>query len=461
MFEFDPVFSSIIGLVATFGFLGFFGLILAIKYRRVVPTNEVHIVQSAKATTSFGKETNNGNSYYEWPSWIPKFGVTKVVLPVSNFDIDLHGYEAYDEGRLPFVVDVKAFFHISETNKAAQRVASFQELNTQLEDIVRGAVRTILASNKIEEIMQGRSKFGEEFTREVTEQLGNWGVSTVKNIELMDIRDTKDSHVIRNIMEKKKSFIEMESRTEVAKNRKSAETAEIQAQQDIDLRKQEAQQQVGLRTVEAKQQVDLANQTAIQRVKEQEKTTKEKEMAVQEVAIVRQAEITKKSAVVQAEQNKETTVINAEAKRDMVVIDATAQLEATKKSAEGITLTGKAKADAEKEMQLAPVYAQTTLAKEIGSNENYQKYLVTIEQVKANIQVGVAQAKALERADVKVITNAGSPTEGLKSVMDLFSSKGGTEVGSMVEAFANTPTGEEFLKKLGFKSAKTTTKELN
>ena len=191
--------------VGVLGLVAFFVMALVpLLYRIVVPTNEVHIVQSSKATVSYGKDTGNGNTYYKWPSWIPKLGVTRVILPTSVFDLDLSAYEAYDKGRLPFVVDVKAFFRITDSNVAAARIASFDELNDQLKDVVQGAVRTILASSEIEEIMQGRSKFGKEFTDEVSEQLKTWGVAPVKNLELMDIRDSKDSVVIRNIMEKKK-----------------------------------------------------------------------------------------------------------------------------------------------------------------------------------------------------------------------------------------------------------------
>jgi len=46
-------------------------------------------------------------------------------------------------------------------------------------------------------------------------------------MELMDIRDAQGHANIANIMAKKSSHIEMESRTEVAKNRQLAETAEI------------------------------------------------------------------------------------------------------------------------------------------------------------------------------------------------------------------------------------------
>ena len=197
-------------------------------------------------------------------------------MPVSVFDIDLKAYEAYDKGRLPFHVDIKAFFQIDNSDIAAQRVASITELRDQLVAIVQGAVRKVLASNEIEEIMEGRGKFSQEFTDEVKGQLKNWGVSTVKNIELMDIRDAKDSNVIANIMEKKKSLIEMQSRTEVARNRKVAEVAEIEAKREVDLQQQEAEQQVGLRTVSAKREVELAKEAQLQQVKEQQKVTKEK-----------------------------------------------------------------------------------------------------------------------------------------------------------------------------------------
>lgn len=422
--------------LAIFGFVVLF-LFLAMFYRRVVNTNEVHIVQYRKKTISYGKDTENGNTYYEWPSWIPILGVTKVILPVSVFDLDLQSYEAYDQGRLPFVVDVKAFFRITDSNVAAQRVASFNELQEQLRAVVQGAVRTILASNEIEEIMQGRSKFGHEFTEEVKDQLINWGVAPVKNIELMDIRDSKDSHVIHNIMAKKKSLIEMESRQEVAKNMKTAEVAEIEAQREIDVQRQIANQTVGLKTIETERQVELAKQEKIQVIKSQEKITKDREMEVIKVQNVRSAEIDKEVFVVKASQEKEASIIKADG-----------QLAAKERESKGIAIEGNAKADAAKAMQLAPVQAQITLAKEIGENESYQKYLITIEQIKANQIVGIEQAKALCAAQIKVIANTGDASTGLNSIGELFNSTGGTKIGAMLEGFSQTEVGEKIMSKL-------------
>lgn len=433
-----------VGLVFGLGALAFF---VATMLRRVVPTNEVHIIQSSKKTTDYGKDTGNGNTYFEWPASLPFLGISKTVLPTSNFDVDLHNYEAYDEGRLPFVVDVKAFFRINNPSEAAQKVANFEELLNQLNAVVQGAVRSILASNSIEEIMQGRSKFGNEFTDAVKDQLKNWGVETVKNIELMDIRDSQGSNVIKNIMEKKKSQIESESRVEVAKNKQAAQIAEINAQQETDLQSQQAKQLVGLRTVEAERQILIEKEKVAQQMREQQKTTKEKEMAVLEVETVRNAEIAARKAIIVAEQEKQQATINATASKEATTLKADGDLAAKVREADGLKALGNAKAEAEKALLMAPVQAQVTLAKEIGENKEYQQYLLTVEKIKATQEVGVAQAKALEKANVKVIANSGDVSSGINGLSDVLSSKGGTQFGAMLEGLANTPVGQQVIEK--------------
>lgn len=419
-----------------------FVFIISIALRRVVSTNTVHIVQRKRKTVPYGTGQAAGNVYYAWPRWVPYFGVTVIQLPVSNFDLSLKGYEAYDKDRVPFMVDVTAFFRIKDTALGAQRVSSIQELMEQLTLIVQGAVRKVLASDVIDTIMLERSKFGDQFTSEVTEQLAEWGVESVKAMELMDIRDSHDSHVISNIMAKKTSHIEMESRREVANNRQVAETAEISAKQTVDIREQEAMEAVGKRTAEKDKQVGIANQLSRQEVLQQEKETRQREMTVKQVELVRMAEIEKEKQVVAAEQEKQTTVIKAEG-----------HLEKQRKEAAGIEALGAANAEAEKLMQLAPVQAQITLAKEIGGNVGYQQYLMAIEAIKTYLVVGGKQAEALKDADIKVIANAGKPIEGVNNVMDLFTSQGGTNLAGMVEAFAQTPLGSAVLKSIGVASA--------
>jgi len=320
-------------VVGTAVVVGVLLLAVVLSYlRRVVNPNQVHIVQSSKTTTSYGISTKNGNVYYAWPSWIPVLGVTTVVMPVSNFDLSLNGYEAYDQDKVPFKVDVTSFFMIENTNVAAQRVSSIAELNDQLMSIVQGAVRTILATYTIDDIMLKREIFGDAFTKAVTPQLEGWGVVPVKNLELMDIRDANDSHVIHNIMAKKKSHIEMESRVEVANNNQKAEEAEIAARQEVDLKAINAKQFVDLRDVEAKRvvgektadqerTVGLASEKSRQEVAAEQAVTAERDMAVRRVNALRQAEIERDQAAVELDQ--------AGFRADAVVREGTA--EATKR----------------------------------------------------------------------------------------------------------------------------------
>jgi flotillin len=98
-------------------------------------------------------------------------------------------------------------------------------------------------------------------------------------------------------------------------------------------------------------------------------------------------------------------------------------------------------------MQLAPISAQITLAKEIGENQGYQHYLLSIRKIEADQAVGMKQAEALKEADLKVIANSGEVTNGVSKIMDIFSSKGGTEVGGMLEGLAQTEQGKNLLSK--------------
>jgi len=260
----------------------------------------------------------------------------------------------------------------------------------------------------------------------------------VKSMELMDIRDSASNKSIANIMAKRTSHIEMESRMTVAENHRLAKVAEITAQRVVDVSAQEAEQLVGQRVAEKDQAVGIARQQAQQEVLAQERETRERTMAVQRVDQVRAAENTRDQQLVVAEQDQKTLVIRA---------DGT--LEAKRREATGIQVEGEARASAQELMLLAPVHAQTTLAKEIGSNQGYQEYLVRIESVKAHVVVGTEQAKALQTAQIKVIVNAGDPGQGVQDVMSLFSSKGGTAIASMVEAAGQTPLGSAALRAIG------------
>lgn len=427
--------------------LGIFALFLAFIWRTVVPTNRVDIVQSSNIQRVYGKGSPDGNTYYRIPSFIPKFGVEVISHSLAIFDINLSDYEAYDVDKVPFVVDVTAFFKIDDPKITAERTIDRRELNKQLEKTLQGTVRRVLGLNKLEEIMIDRATLGDQFTKEVDEQLREWGISTVKAIEFMDIRDTAGSKVIHNIMAKEKSRIEMESRVKVADNMREAETKEIEATRQIDISRAEAEQAVGVRKAETEKQVGISNEHATQSVQEERKVTTQKLMEVEQVKNVRAAEIAKEVHVVKAEEERQVKIVNAEAERESTIRIAEGNLVSTQKNAEGILAEGTSKAESEKLMLLAPVNAQITLATEIGSNEDYQTFLIKQREVEKDEAVGKEMAVALRSADLKVISNAGNVSEGLNGLSGVFGPQGGTNLGAMLEAFIQTDAGKAVMEK--------------
>lgn len=421
---------------------------IAAAYRRVVPTNMVHIVQSKKTTSAYGRGKAAGNVYYAWPAWLPAIGVTVIELPESIFQVSLSDYEAYDQARLPFVVDVTAFFRIETAELAAQRVANFGELHEGLQAVLQGAVRRILATNALETILQSRSDLGDQFTAEVQTQIAEWGVVPVKTIEFMDLRDSAKGTVIANIMAKEQSRIQMESRVTVAENERTAELAVINAQREVQVQQQDAEQQVGLRTAEKDKAVGIANEVSRQEVLVATKLTTERQMEVSQVEQVKKAEIERSVAEITAKQVKQVQVTEAEGAKEATVIKAEADLAAALKDAEGVKAQGEARASAEKAMLLAPVEAQLRLAEQIGENANYQHYLIAIEQLRANEAVGVAMAKSLEKADLKVIANGGDVATGVAGLGGLLGPKGGTQLAGMLSALGQTDEGKALVGRL-------------
>lgn len=439
-----------------------FGVGLAITVillRRVVPTNMVHIVQSSKRTSSYGRGKPAGNTYYAWPSWVPILGISITQFPESIFQVTLDNYEAYDSARLPFVVDVTAFFRVDNSETAAQRVSTFNELHQQLVSVLQGSVRRILATNNLEEIMQERGSLGQQFTDEVLLQIKEWGVQTVKTIEFMDLRDSSKGVVIANIMAKEQSRIDKESRVAVAANKQEAHLKEIDAARTVEVQKQDAEQQVGLRTAEKDKTVGIANEQAKQDVQASAKITAERNMEVKRVESIKAAEIQKDVLVIKAEQDKQVQIVNAEAtkatsvteaegKKQSTVTIAEGELEAAKLNAKGIEAEGVAKGVAEQAILMAPINTQITLAKEIGSNEGYQQYLVTIKQVEVSRDVGMEMAKAMQSADLKIIANSGDIQKGMTNLGDMFTPAGGTNLTGMLAALAATEQGKALVDKI-------------
>jgi flotillin len=287
----------------------------------------------------------------------------------------------------------------------------------------------------------------------------------------MDVRDAGGSKVIHQIMAKRMSAIDMESRTEVALNNRKAEQAELEAEKNIAVTRSETQKAAGEAQADSERAIGIARansmkasgiaeQNSISDIAQAERATKEQQMEVIKVAQIKQAEITKEREIIEAEARKRTLAINAEAEKFKVETDAEAQLMAKHKEAEGIASIGEseakviaakgmAEAEAEKAGQLASVAAQTELAREIGENQPYQDYLIRVKTVDKEQIVEVAEAesmaKALASADLKILANSGDVQSGMNKFSDILSSKGGSQINGLIEAFKQTEEGKALL----------------
>jgi len=457
-------------------------LFIITKLRKVVPTNEVHIVQSKKNTTPFGKGQEAWNVYLDWPAWVPGFWVEVQHLPLSIFDLQLNWYKAYDVGKVPFQVDITAFFEIKEPVLAAEKVFSITELKDQLNETLKWVVRKILASKDIVEVMETRSEIKDQFYQEVFQAVKAWWVD-LKNVEFMDIRDDEKSQVVTNIMMKKRSLIESESQIEVAENQKqatiekenkisearaaaakaksSADIISSDSERDAELKRIENEKLTQNQDIEKEKILAIQKEEAKQKVYESEKETKARELAVKQLDEEKKAEIAKNIEVIKAEEQKEKSIIDAQAEKESIKLKAEAEkikieleAEAEKTKIESIWLAEAKKIDY---MWTAEAKNKTQMAEALNSFDSESiAYMVKELEVELAKIVDLEKAKSLASADVKVISTWSNGGEWVKSFMDLFSANGWTNIWAMVQAAKNTMWEEkvnEFLGKIVNKKA--------
>jgi len=460
-------------------------LYIITQLRKVVPTNEAHVVQKGSSSIAFGKGFDWGNVYLNWAPWVPVVWISVQKLPLSIFDLQLNDYKAYDSGKVPFQVDITAFFIISDPETAAQKVESISELRNQLNETLKWVVRKVLASKDIVDIMESRSEIKDEFYNQVFGAVKSWGIK-LQNVEFMDIRDADGSQVVTNIMMKKRSQIEAESQIEVAENQKNAiiekenkdaeaRSAAAAAKSRADIISSDAQREAELKVIENEKLTQnkeiekervlaVQKEEAKQKLYEAEKLTKEKELEVKKVEEEKNAEIAKNIELIKADEQKQKIIIDAQADKEKVELAATADkikveldAEAQKKKIESI---GIARAKELDYIGTAEAKNKTQMAEALNTfTQESIDFMKKELDVKLSEVVDLEKAKALGKADIKVISTWKNWWEWVKSFMDLFSANGGSNIGAMVEAAKNTMWEEKvnkFIEKFTWKKEEKT-----
>jgi len=175
--------------------------IIILKSRKIVPTNEAHILQKWNKIIVKWNWFDAWNVYYYFPQWVPIFGVKVTKLPLYVFDIKLKQYKVYDNEKVPFNVDITAFFVIKNPELAAKRIANFDELKEQLTETIAWAVIKIISQYSIKEVIEKTPEIEQKLFEYVIHIAVTWWL-VIKNIQFMKIYDVKWLSIVRLLKER-------------------------------------------------------------------------------------------------------------------------------------------------------------------------------------------------------------------------------------------------------------------
>lgn len=416
------------------GVVGFILILFVIlsKWYRIVPPSEAHLVVTPtkrKVCASDESLRKNGgkSTYFRIPSWIPFFGRAIRIMDITIKELIINGQETYEKDQARYQVNSSTKYRITDVEKAAETFTTDDELRTQLEEIVRAAIRAVTVKYNVTEVRANKKRMSEEIEEEIRDDLANWGLKLV-NFVLVDFQDTPDSQVISNISKRREVQIESETRIDNANRIKEAKIKEAESDQLARDREIERDEAVAKR--EQGKKIAIA---------QQEQIVAEEEMKVKRVREVKQKEIEKAQAVITAEAEKEQRMIAAAAEKERLRIVAEGYKEQMCLEGEGNASKQRAEAEAEaaaiEARGLAEAKVKEEMAKSLNMFTTEAIRALTAEQiVEKDKVVGSALADALKAADLKFI-NAGKVT----SLLELLgTAEGGAHLGAMVDTFQKT-----------------------
>ena len=352
----------------------------------VIQGGKMSVYSSHKDYNTEGK-----SAYFHIPRWFFMFNMGMVVhrMPLKIISIEVPNFLAFDKDRARFICEIICYVHVTEPLVAAKRFSGdVEEMQSQVSLIVQAITRDVTTKKPIREIINNRDDIIRTVSPTLAATIKDWGIS-LNTIELIDFKDpdpAKDgieSHVIEDISQIIEKSITSEMRQKNAEQDKAARFKEAEAEQDArtrELVKEEA--------------IKKREQDVLMNVAVQQKAAKEKELEVARTVAVTNAEIEKSRQLILAAQQKEVEAINKEQKKLIGEGDRAQQEEQAKGAAAMTREQGYAEADAKEKLQAA--------LNKFG--DEAIRALVAEKMVEAWKDVGVAGAKALETADVRVMS---------------------------------------------------------
>lgn len=397
-------------------------IICAFAWYRIVPPSEAHLVVTPKkkmVCSSDPKIQKDGGSstYFAIPK-IPGIGRTVRVMDVTIKELVLN-QETIEEGQARYAVKSSTKYKITDVQTASETSTSDEDLEKQLEEVIKASVRAVTVKYDVIKARSEKQKMAEEVTKEMKDDFAKWGIELV-NFQLVDFQDVvgKDgkviSSIISDISRRREVEIETQTRERNAEKYKQAKVKEAESDEVSQKREIMRDEEVAKREQEKEQTIQTAKKLA-----------EEKRFEVVKVQTIKQAEIDKEKAIVEANQKREQEEIMKQQKKLEGEGDRLKEEEQAKGAAAPIREKGLAEAEAKEKLQVA--------LNKFG--DEAIRALVAEKIVEMQQAVGVAGAKALENADVRLFGGGDSS---------------GFDIGKMISsmAVANEGSANATLNKL-------------
>lgn len=405
------ILSVVIALLAVFFFLTY----------TVVEPNKAHVVVfMGRGRKVFSPHTDEGakkgsTSYFHIP-----FLMERTILPLTNVKMEIPSFELKDQQVAPFMCEVTCWFRILRPEVAVEKldVSEGFELAVRdtLEEQVRGIARAAAMKQEILEIMRDRKTFGDGVEQEVNGALVEWGLELVK-LEIVDFSDVTGSQVIRDYENMRKATIQANSRKVIAEQDKEATLVEAETKREAGVAMHVSEREVEKANVEKERQVLVAKEDANATVAKQRELANLKKVEAQRALEVGQANVTKQATIEEAEGEAEAEYKRGKARADVKQAEGNAE-------AEVIRSKGLSEAEA--------------TDKKAEALKKYNEAGITLEQIKAYVEIEVAKYENLGQALANADINLVGGTEGNSLFGFNLDSQGGANLGQFITAMENT-----------------------
>lgn len=249
--------------------------------------------------------------------------------------------------------------------------AETSEISDQIEDILIGEVRSLMATMTIEEINADRIKFIGKAKENIETELNKVGFSII-NINNADISD--DANYIKNLGQKAATKALAQAQADIAEEKKKG---------DIQIAETNKQREIAVADAEKERETTVAQ------------TKQEQEVKV--------AEINQEKAIrlAEAEKNKQAGIAEQKAEQEASIARANTQAESAKAEAESqrIANVAKSASEAASKKAAADAEAEANVAKAKAEADSKKAEAEALKQTR------IAQAKQKQEADTQKAIN--------------------------------------------------------